>query len=97
MSEKHISFMSDKFNTQQTDASHGSLLYEYVSDIRALDLGGCVLLKWYKKHSYAKVKRMTGQYFGVKSREMGTLLYQRISKEEFDNISRCDFLRNAEG
>jgi hypothetical protein len=56
-----------------------------------------VLLKWYKKHSYAKVKRMTGQYFGVKSREMGTLLYQRISKEEFDNISRCDFLRNAEG
>jgi hypothetical protein len=97
MSEKHISFMSDKVNTQQTDASHGYLLYEYVSDIRALDLGGCVLLKWYKKHSYAKVKRMTGQYFGVKSREMGTLLYQRISKEEFDNISRCDFLRNAEG
>ena len=97
MSEKHISFMSDKVNTQQTDASHGYLLYEYVSDIRALDLGACVLLKWYKKHSYAKVKRMTGQYFGVKSREMGTLLYQRISKEEFDNISRCDFLRNAEG
>lgn len=95
-SEIHISFTSDKVYVNNTDSSHGYFLYEYSSDARALDLGGYVLLKWYKKFSYAKVKRMTGQYFGIKSREIGTLVYQRISQEEFSNIRNCDFLRNAD-
>lgn len=95
-SEIHISFASDKVYVNNTDSSHGYFLYEYSSDARALDLGGYVLLKWYKKFSYAKVKKMTGQYFGVKSREIGTLVYQRISQEEFNNIRNCDFLRNVD-
>jgi prephenate dehydratase len=95
-SQNHISFTSDKVYVNNTDSNHGHFLYEYSSDARALDLGGYVLLKWYKKYSYATVKRMSGQYFGVKSKEIGTLVYQRISQEEFNNIRNSDFLRNAD-
>lgn len=95
-SEIHINFTSDKVYVNNTDSSHGYFLYEYSSDARALDLGGYVLLNWYKKYSYAKVKKMTGKYFGIRSREIGTLVYQRISKEEFNNIRNCDFLRNVD-
>lgn len=95
-SEIHINFTSDKVYVNNTDSTHGYFLYEYSSDARALDLGGYVLLKWYKKYSYARVKRMIGQYFGIKSREIGTLVYQRISQEEFNNIRNCDFLRNTD-
>lgn len=92
--EKIISFTSDKVYVDNIGSSHGYFLYEYSSDANALDLGGYVLLNWKKRFSYAKVKTMNGKYFGVRSREIGQLVYQRISKTEFENIRKSEFLIN---
>ena len=35
---------------------------------------------------------MTGDYFGIKSKEMGSFTFYRISEEEFNDINQSMFL-----
>ena len=91
----HISFRSEYVHINDMDSKHGLFTYKYRSTAKGINLGGYVILKWYKKNGYSMVKKMEGEYFGVMSREMGTLEYQRISMEEFNNIKICEFLQNT--
>lgn len=91
----NISFKSEYVHINDTDSKHGLFTYKYNSTSKGLNLGGYVILKWYKKNGYALAKKMEGEYFGITSREMGTLEYQRISLTEFNNIKNCEFLHKS--
>lgn len=90
----HINFKSEYVFVNDNDSKHGTFTYKYSSASHAIDLGGYVILRWYKKNGYSLAKRMEGEYFGIRSREMGTLEYQRISFEEFNNIKNSEFLQS---
>ena len=68
------------------------MIYEYGTSDKAINVGGFVVLDWNKNYPFSRVYEMSGKYFGWVSKEAGTLIFKRISKEEFDNISTCTFL-----
>lgn len=77
----------------KTEKSHGKFTYNYrpIERNRA-DVSGFVLLDWYKKHPWSIVNMMKGNYCGVKSKEIGSFTFYRISEEEFNDIQLSRFL-----
>lgn len=79
----------------ETGPSTGEFTYKYHSRRRqGLELSGFAILDWYKKHPWSKIKKMTGNYFGIKSLEPGQFTFYRITREEFNDINHSQFLNN---
>lgn len=89
----HISVVGDPAYSFEIGKSRGKFTYEYRPANRdGADVSGFAILNWYKKHPWSYVKKMTGDYFGIKSKEMGSFTFYRISEEEFNDINQSMFL-----
>lgn len=77
----------------ETGRSRGKFTYEYRPNERgSADVSGFVILNWYKKHPWSVVNQMKGDYCGLKSKEIGSFTFYRISEEEFNDIKQSQFL-----
>lgn len=92
MGKAYISAVSEDVSIASTDALSGKLIYKYKTDDNAINVSGIAVLEWKKRNLLSKVYEMRGSYFGVQSKEVGSLTFIRISKEEFDNINSSTFL-----
>lgn len=92
MGKSYISAVSESVSIASTDALSGKLIYKYKTDDNAIDVSGIAVLEWKKRNLLSKVLEMKGTYFGVKSKEVGSMTFRRISKQEFNNINSSTFL-----
>jgi hypothetical protein len=92
MGKSYISAVSESVSIASTDPLSGKLVYKYKTDDNAINVSGIALLDWKKQNLLSKVQEMKGTYFGVASKEVGSMTFKRISKKEFDNINTSQFL-----
>lgn len=92
MGKSYISAVSESVSIASTDPLSGKLMYKYKTDDNAINVSGIALLEWKKQNLLSKVQEMKGTYFGVASKEVGSMTFKRISKREFDNINTSQFL-----
>ena len=92
-----ISAKSKSVHIVSDDSCSGQLIYEYSTDEAGINVSGITILDWRKAGPLAIVKEMRGRYFGFKSKEIGHLVFKRISKEEFNRIKVSTFLNCPAG
>lgn len=91
--EGQISVIGEPAYSFETGQSYGKLTYEYrPANLEGADVAGFAILKWYKKHPWSIINRMSGNYFGTKSKEIGSFTFFRISEEEFNDINLSQFI-----
>ena len=77
------------------DEIGGTLIYRYGtprSQGRGVDIGGLVELTWETGGPAVRPEVMLGNYYGIRSKEFGNLIYRRIDKAEFDALRGFDYL-----
>lgn len=88
-------FEANKSIVSSSEQAHGSLVYWYHDPQevgRGVTLNGFVELNWVKRNPCTKINKMSGRYSGKATGETGTLIFYRISKDEFMVHKQCDFL-----
>ena len=88
-------FESTKTIVSSSEEPHGNLVYWYQDPRevgRGVALNGFVELNWIKRYPASRVNKMSGRYSGKTTGETGTLVFYRISKEEFLVHKQCEFL-----
>lgn len=87
-----INAISEYVYVTKTDSCSGKFIYKYKTNDIAVDVAGISILSWKRNNPLTMVKDMEGDYFGIKSKETGLIVFHRISKIEFDRISVSTFL-----
>lgn len=81
--------VSTKTLATTKDNLNGSLVYWYNGTVNVhtnASITGVAVLEWTVESPNKQVNVMKGWYLGAASKEIGSLTYTRISKEEFDYI-----------
>ncbi len=85
-------FKSTKSICTKTEEQNGSVVYWYTGSVNLKSnaaITGVAVLEWNVENENKQINKISGWYLGSASKEIGTLTYTRISKEEFD------YLRNS--
>lgn len=91
--KRQINAVGEPAYSFETGSSRGIFYYKYSpGEQQVADVSGSAVLEWYKKHPWSKITTMRGNYFGIRSQEIGAFTFYRISEEEFNDIQLSRFL-----
>ena len=85
-------FNSTKSICTKLEEQNGSVVYWYTGSVNLntnAAITGVAVLEWNVDSQNKQINKISGWYLGSASKEIGTLTYTRITKEEFD------YLRNS--
>ena len=88
--------ISTKILTTSNDCLNGSLIYWYTGTVNIqtnASITGVAVLEWNIESKNKQINSMRGWYLGSASKEIGALVYTRISKEEFNYIKNSRVMR----
>ena len=91
-----IQAVSDEAYLYSPGSSWGQFTYKYhTPNNNNVDVEGFAILGWYRRNSLCRINKMTGNYFGRRTRDTGSFTFFRISKNEFEDIKNSRFLVSA--
>ncbi|MET0787569.1 MAG: prephenate dehydratase domain-containing protein [Paenisporosarcina sp.] len=88
-------FTSSTVMTSNFGKRNGKLVYWYNTpnqSAREFNLNGIVTLNWDSIHPASKVDSMSGWYMGKTTKDIGSLKYLRITKNEYLALQNSDYL-----